>query len=770
MKDTNFSRAFTLAELLTAVLVISVIMVALAPVITKRMQENISVETDRKKGEEIWTNPGTYTFQAPVGINILEISGAGGGGGGAGAVMKNYSKTYSGSSTRTITVPKGVSRVTFTLEGAGGGGGGANAKTKNDTCKYPLTIPSMADNGKDLCVAIFDPPITGDNWVSIHEVGTTTVRENGCWLATSSKNTAGSCSATSYPSGATYFKGGGCKKMLCTHEGAASFCSLITNWGTLTAANGKGECGTNIPFCSNPITYRLLTIAELKRLWSESTPSNQYKWFFGKGLDFAMHMYLGGIPYTRGDESSSGCNSPTGSACYPYGVHASNGHVTLLDVYKSDYSPRFEKDGPIFYNSVSNGAMQVRCVRELDNWDQYSGAGGATGAKLTKTINVQPGDTLTFVTGAGGAGGNKGGGTGTQGGSTCVEHKRNGVRYTDPDNSLNNGYYCAYGGYGGRGATTSANGQPNSTLAACTHTDGCTKSTNGSAGGSAQGGKGANGPDGATADTGQNNTAGLGFNATDYTTGGSGGYCPRGNRTPSNCQKGGKGADGRFTIEFDQYAAGGGGGAAGAAGTDKSGNYHPIKMRVQGGETITFTIGAGGLGGQFSTDGEDGQDTIIAKKNNPEVFAFRGGLGGKTGLFNGTCAYDTLGCGVGGLGGAGGKYPNYLNTPNSFSYLNASAKAVGKQGSQDTKGFQGGSGGATAIGEYGSCGGFEVNTDNGCSKYDANGNGGQKHNPITNLLGGEGGGGAGTDGKDGGTGGSGAPGYIRIKWDEANNE
>ena len=161
---------------------------------------------------------------------------------------------------------------------------------------------------------------------------------------------------------------------------------------------------------------------------------------------------------------------------------------------------------------------------------------------------------------------------------------------------------------------------------------------------------------------------------------------------------------------------------------------------------------------------------MISTKNNPEVFAFRGGLGGKTGLFNGTCAYDTLGCAVGGLGGAGGKYPNYLNTPNSFSYLNAPTKAVGKQGSQDTKGFQGGSGGASAIGEYGSCGGFEVNTDNGCSKYDANGNGGQKHNPITNLLGGEGGGGGGTDGKDGGTGGSGAPGYIRIKWDEANNE
>ena len=52
-------RAFTLAELLTAVLVISIIMVALAPVITKRMKDNVSVTTDNKKGLEIFANPGT---------------------------------------------------------------------------------------------------------------------------------------------------------------------------------------------------------------------------------------------------------------------------------------------------------------------------------------------------------------------------------------------------------------------------------------------------------------------------------------------------------------------------------------------------------------------------------------------------------------------------------------------------------------------------------------------------------------------------------------
>ena len=762
MKGANFSQAFTLAELLTAVLVISVIMVALAPVITKRVKENISVQTDRKKGEEIWTNPGAYTFQVPAGVNILEISGSGGGGGGAGAAMKNYSKTYNGASTRTIIVPKGVSTVTFTLLGAGGGGGGANALVKNDTCKYPLIIPAMADNGRDLCVSNAEVSSGYRGLFDVVDVGVDGTRNATCWVATASRNTAAYCSDASWPNSSPYYKGGGCKKMVCTRDAVS------------------GLCGTYTPYVvgedSKYKSYRLFTVAEIKRLYSESNSSNQYKWIFGNGLDLGMHMYkLGALTagkYTAASETT-GCFAPNSSVCSPYMLHLSDGILAIID---SNYwgpnpdEPYFDKYGPVYYGVSNSGSAQVRCVRELDNWVPYSGAGGAGGAKLIKTINVQPGDTLTFVIGAGGLGGSKGGGTGSQGGATCVEHKRNGVRYTDPDNSLNNGYYCAYGGYGGRGATTSANGQPNATLAACTHADGCTKSVNGSAGTSSTGGTGANGGTGATVDTGEDNIAGAGYNGENTASGGGGGFCQRGNRVPSNCQKGGNGVDGSFTIAFDQYVAGGGGGAAGAAGTDSDGNYKPIKLRVQGGETITFTIGSGGLGGQFSTNGEDGGDTVIATKNNPEVFVFQGGTGGKTGVFDGSCTYDNIGCAKGGEGGYGGKYPNYLLTPNSFTYLTPTIESAGKSGGADQMGFQGGSGGTTVLGKYGSCGGFEINVDTTCSKYDADGNSGEKHNPITNLFGGSGGGGAGIDGKNGGSGGSGGPGYIRIKWDEANNE
>ncbi len=120
----KFKHGFTLAELLTAVLVISIIMVALAPVITKRMKDNVSVTTDNKKGLEVYTYPGTYTFDVPIGINTLFIQGAGVGGGGAGSTYVEKEKYFT--SSATWTVPTGVNEITLAITGAGGGGGGAN--------------------------------------------------------------------------------------------------------------------------------------------------------------------------------------------------------------------------------------------------------------------------------------------------------------------------------------------------------------------------------------------------------------------------------------------------------------------------------------------------------------------------------------------------------------------------------------------------------------------------------------------------------------------
>ena len=162
-------KGFTLAELLTAVLVISVIMVALAPVITKRMKDNITVQTDNREGLEIYTNPGTYTFDVPVGINTLFIQGSGGAGGGGGATVSNE-KTVSFTSNSSWIIPNGVNQVTLTITGSGGGGGGSNGSATGATscennpgangkpnaselAKYPLFHALRgSDDGSDLCI------------------------------------------------------------------------------------------------------------------------------------------------------------------------------------------------------------------------------------------------------------------------------------------------------------------------------------------------------------------------------------------------------------------------------------------------------------------------------------------------------------------------------------------------------------------------------------------------------------------------------------------
>ena len=141
----GYAKAFTLAELLTAVLVISIIMVALAPVITKRMKDNVSVTTDNKKGLEIYANPGTYTFDVPVGINTLFLQGAGGGGGGAGSTVSDP-KTVTFTSSTTWTVPTGVNQITFEITGAGGGGGAGNGADNSGTAPSGLSYTSCLSN------------------------------------------------------------------------------------------------------------------------------------------------------------------------------------------------------------------------------------------------------------------------------------------------------------------------------------------------------------------------------------------------------------------------------------------------------------------------------------------------------------------------------------------------------------------------------------------------------------------------------------------------
>ena len=423
--------AFTLAELLTSVLIISVIMIILAPVITKRTKDNLTVSMDKKKGLEIYTNPGLYTFFIPTGINTVYIQGAGGGGGGGGA-NETDEKIQTFTNDNTFTIPNGVNKVTLRITGSGGGGGAGNGATTGATscennpgdngmkpnatelAKYPLYKAlrisddglRISDDGSDLC--IFKRNAADDGtWpynntdTTLLEAGQMCTSETCCWYSTDANKT---CHYTKdYP-----YSYKGDKRTVCTYRSADKLCRV---YGRKTPEGPD-------------YAYRLPTSGELNKIvrylddFSRNAGDN--------GLQLCTSNYLesepNNVPECQGRLSCIG--SAEYNRCLARSIWGSGQMVFLWDSPSSIF---------VMTSSITNTAS-VRCVKSLKYYNGYWGSGGASGAGLEKEINVLPGDTLQISIGAGGEGGRYNTsksngmisrtGNGTQGGTTQVVHKR----------------------------------------------------------------------------------------------------------------------------------------------------------------------------------------------------------------------------------------------------------------------------------------------------------------------------------------------------------
>ncbi len=142
-------KAFSLVEMLMALLVASLLMVALAPVMTRKMGENIGVTVEgtlpglKHKIHEIeygknecvnfkneTDNSGNIIseycegeFTIPNGFNgNLRVTVVGAGGGGASAPTAGYVEYTMPGSANTFIVPAGVSNIETTLISGGSGG------------------------------------------------------------------------------------------------------------------------------------------------------------------------------------------------------------------------------------------------------------------------------------------------------------------------------------------------------------------------------------------------------------------------------------------------------------------------------------------------------------------------------------------------------------------------------------------------------------------------------------------------------------------------
>ena len=101
---------FSLVEMLMALLVASLLLAALAPVMTKRMNDNVSI-TGISGGTRLDYKRTFYTdseWTVPNGVNQINITAIGGGGSGGGA---SYGFKEITASESNWIVPDGVTKL-----------------------------------------------------------------------------------------------------------------------------------------------------------------------------------------------------------------------------------------------------------------------------------------------------------------------------------------------------------------------------------------------------------------------------------------------------------------------------------------------------------------------------------------------------------------------------------------------------------------------------------------------------------------------------------
>jgi len=134
--------AFSLVEMLLALLVLSIIITAMLPVITKKSQEKVYTRVDMRKQvlyygdsycppvSDAALDKGNAScfgnFTVPDGVSEIYVTLIGSGGGGGGANVSGYAEFTAEGTTNNWIVPHGTTEIEATLisGGAGGGAGG----------------------------------------------------------------------------------------------------------------------------------------------------------------------------------------------------------------------------------------------------------------------------------------------------------------------------------------------------------------------------------------------------------------------------------------------------------------------------------------------------------------------------------------------------------------------------------------------------------------------------------------------------------------------
>ena len=781
--------AFTLAELLVSTLIISIIMVVLAPVITKRVTSNINVSgggSTKKESKLFLYNPTDPNCSAVAGqnaldcnfttgvgvksVNVVMVSGGGGGAGGTpptteyGKKLTVTNSTIGSAKTQEITITKNMKNVVVSyLSGSGGGGGGGawveeqgGAPTSQADCdRYDAKFLTAAqNNGTPVCVTKYNigdiPSATnGGIATSVTTVSTYTRRNANayCWQG----KTASPCDS----SGTSY---SGCNRTVCTWYAGNASCQALAYNGT--------KAGD----------------------WRLPTRSEMYKWASN----------INTINRNQGDNGLRLCDFYSG-----YGAALCHRYKVCDGAYDDDCCPYVvwsstPTGGSYYGYSLSSGtfgqsygnprfARSVRCVLEGggSTINSLSGGGGSAGGYFKNyqipesVISNNIGGKIVLYSAPGAKGGNKA----SSKGANASNGSSGTVSYIAIYNKSGQQVWGleASGGNGGKGATGSNYGNGGSSVS----TNSCKIFQNGSWANTSCSGVGGAGNAGKKIQVTDSETAaggGVGggsmYNTTSLSGGGNGGSSS--SEVGGNGSLYGSGGGGGTTKVVDSVATAGAGGkgANGVAEITYDIVYDPAAGGGGGGgamlkvENITVTpstnyvirVGGGGNGGAVSNNGSDGGESRVTFGSIS--YSLSGGKGGTAG----TSASSSTSV-VHGVGG---------NGASKLSAGTSVAGAKGSDGSAGDIGAIGGNGGKSGVQSEGGCGAL---FDNGgsCSATGAYGLSPMFISP-SNIFdaadygkAGAGGGGGGYaynttmyPTNNPGYGGNGQNGYVYLYWTEYN--
>ena len=789
--------AFTLAELLVSILVISFILTLLAPVITKKVKDgSITINSGSTINSRLFiydksnsdcseisgsTNTLKCNFKVPTNVNKINALLVSAGGGGAGATQPSieYGKkltvantTAKTSKTQELTITSGMKNIVISeLIGSGAGGGGASwaessggPQSQSDCDPFnALFIPAEynGSGGKNTCVTKYN---VGDTYGPTIASSTTTVTagfdpcsaNECCWRGTTSKSNY--CTASGSWSGhSTSYSG--CNRTVCTWAAANASCQ---SW----APNGTSAGD-----------WRLPTQNEMKG-WANNIER--------------VSNYLGSDGLQLCDDNSSSYGSVR---CYYTNrcSGAGNGYCGPSRVWSSPSDYYFFLNGGSFGGPGSYNAryaFSARCVLEsgLGSNTALSGGGGGAGAYIknyqipSNIITSNIGGKIVLYAAAGGSGGN----SASSSGSSASNGSNGNTSYIEiynKDNVLKWGIR-AFGGNAGYGATSTlagSGGAKKSTNSCQLYENGAWKSISctgtGFAGSSGEaGGAGGGSMYNTTVAQGGGNggtsTGANGYNGTVYGAGGGGATVTFDSSNNATRGTGGSGANGvaEITYTYTHQAAAGGGGGGGAFAYIKN-------IPVVSENTYTITVGAGGLGGTISSNGSDGGEASINAGGT--IYTLTGGKGGKAGTS--ATSSSTVVQGAGGLAGvvsanvtsaAGAEYKNGENGENGGTFTQDDIHA----NSLPYGGSFGGLGGMSGIDTKGGCGGLFIDSSI-CTNNTVNGTNTTFTTPtisngnIDYAQAGAGGGGGGWSENTSlypspGSGAQGQGGYVLLMWEK----